>query len=221
MNFNFIKVVKLVVLLLLPSFSHADIITLDFEGAGNMASLNEFYNGGTDSQGNSGVDYGISFGSNALSCLDSDAGGSCNIANEPTPDTVMFFTSGSAVLNYTSGFDTGFSFFYSSSSVVLINVYSGIDLTGILLGSISLASNSSDNDCVGDPTGAYCNWDVGALNFLGTAYSIDFGGSVNNVGFDNITLGSTNPNTTVPEPSSIVLFMVAFLGFVSRRIQRK
>ena len=37
---------------------------LDFEGAGNFANINGFYNGGTDSQGNSGVNYGVQFGAN-------------------------------------------------------------------------------------------------------------------------------------------------------------
>jgi hypothetical protein len=37
----------------------ADPIVLDFEGIGNQAAINNFYNGGTDSLGNSGVNYGV------------------------------------------------------------------------------------------------------------------------------------------------------------------
>jgi hypothetical protein len=36
-------------------------VLLDFTGVGNGASVNDFYNGGTDSMGNSGVNYGIHF----------------------------------------------------------------------------------------------------------------------------------------------------------------
>ena len=50
----------------------ASVIVLDFEGAGNGAQLLNYYNGGTDSLGNSGTNYGIAFGSNALSLVDVD-----------------------------------------------------------------------------------------------------------------------------------------------------
>ena len=40
-----------------PSWSA--IVSLDFEGAGNLAALDNFYNGGTDSLGNSGTNYPI------------------------------------------------------------------------------------------------------------------------------------------------------------------
>ena len=78
----------------------AVVITLDFEGIGDQASIDNFYNGGTDSLGNSGTNYGVAFGSNTLGIIDADAGGTGNFGNEPTPDTIMFFLTGSAVLNY-------------------------------------------------------------------------------------------------------------------------
>ncbi|WDE13035.1 PEP-CTERM sorting domain-containing protein [Thalassomonas haliotis] len=204
---------------LAPALANASVITLDFEGVGNQAAINDFYNGGTDSQGNSGVNYGVSFGSDALGCIDSDAGGSCAFANEPTADTVMFFLSGSSVLSYDAGFDTGFSFFYTSARDVSVNVYSGVNLTGDLLGSINLSNNASDNACSGDPTGNFCNWDIGSLSFAGIARSIDFGGAANYVGFDNITFGSTNPDTEVPEPSSLAILALGVLGLASRRLK--
>lgn len=212
------KNILLLAVCLFTATSNAAVI-LDFEGVGSGEKIDNFYNGGTDSAGNSGTDYGISFGDDALACVDSDAtnGFGCNIANEPSEDTVMFFTSGSSVLNSFLGFDTGFSFFYSSARDVLVNVYSGLNLTGDLLGSINLARNYQDGSCVGDPTGAFCNWDIGALSFAGTAHSIDFGGTANYVAFDNITFGSTDP-TGVPEPISVALFGIGLSGmFLSRR----
>lgn len=59
-----------------------------------MAAINNFYNGGTDSQGNSGVNYGVNFGSNALAAIDYDAGGTGQFANEPSASTTMTFLTG-------------------------------------------------------------------------------------------------------------------------------
>lgn len=192
------------------------VITLDFEGVGNEASVNSFYNGGTDSQGNSGVNYGVAFNSNALGIIDSDAGGTGNFGNEPTPDTILFFLTGSAVLNYAPGFTTGFSFYYTTVSYGgLVNVYDGLNATGNLLGTIDLSVLGAGT---GDPSGDFSNWAIGSLAFGGTAMSIDFGGTVNQVGYDNITFGSTNPDGQVPEPATMGLLGAALLGLaVSRR----
>lgn len=182
--------------------AHATIV-LDFEGAGSGAQLLNFYNGGTDSAGNSGTNYGIAFGSNALAAIDSDDGGSGNFANEPSSKTTMFFLSGSAVLNYAAGFDTGFSFYYSSSTAASVKVYDGIDATGTLLADIPLTAQFNQG-CTGDPTGGFCNWTAVGASFAGIAKSIDFGGTVNQVGYDNITFGSSTPGK-VPEPASLAL----------------
>lgn len=185
----------------------AAIITLDFEGAGNQAALLDFYNGGTDSAGNSGTNYGIQFGSNALSIIDIDAGGSGNFGNEPSPDTILFFLTGSAVLNYAPGFDTGFSFFYSSTTFAgSVNVYDGLNATGNLLGSIALPALGVGP---GDPNGDFSNWAAVGLAFDGTARSIDFGGTVNQIGYDNITFGSAVP---IPEPSIYALMALGVGG---------
>ena len=45
---------------LLAGNASADVL-IDFNGIGNGASVNDFYNGGTDSLGNVGVNYGIHF----------------------------------------------------------------------------------------------------------------------------------------------------------------
>lgn len=223
MNGKALKGLLTGLVLLTSSLSQAGIITLDFEGVGNNATINEFYNGGTDSLGNSGVNYGISFGTDALGCIDSDAtGGGCNFANEPTADTVMFFLSGSSILNNSAGFDTGFSFYYTSSASVSVDVYSELNLTGVLLGTINLATNWKDNNCIGDPTGDFCNWDVGSLAFTGSAKSIDFGGTANQVGFDNITFGSVDPDKVeVPEPSTLAIFALGMMGLASRRFKKQ
>ena len=169
--------------------------TLNFEGIGTQATINNFYNGGTDSQGNSGVNYGVQFGNNALALKASDP--IANFALEPSAETIMFFLDGTAILNYAPGFFTGFSFWYTNTGFTgTVNVYSGLNATGTLLGSITLAA-LGEGPSPGNP---FSNWAIGLLEFSGTARSVDFGGTVNQVGYDNITFGSANPPIGPPAP---------------------
>jgi hypothetical protein len=166
-------------------------VVLDFEGIGDQIAVQEFYNGGTDGVGHQGPNYGISFGGNALGIIDVDAGGTGNFANEPSPSTVLFFLSGSGVfMNVPNGFYTGFSFYYSSNGQASVSVHDGLNGTGNLLATLNLNANFNQN-CTGDPNGAYCHWDRIGVNFNGTARSVNFGGTANYVGFDNITLDET------------------------------
>jgi hypothetical protein len=166
--------------------------TLDFEGIANNAQINGFYDGGTDSAGNSGVNYGVLFGTNTLGAIDKDAGGTGNFENEPSPSTVMFFLSGSAVLNYTQGFTGGFSFYYSSEKNAVVNVYDGLNATGSVVGTILLEPQSNKN-CSTAGDNDFCNWTQAGVTFSSLAKSIDFGGTVNLIGYDNMKFGVDTP----------------------------
>jgi hypothetical protein len=196
--------------MLVTGICQADIIVLTFEGVGDQAAVNDFYNGGTDSQGNSGTDYGINFSTTSLGLIDADAGGTGNFANEPSPSTILFFLSGgAATMNVAAGFDTGFSFFYTSiNNPGSIVVWSGLNGTGDILASIDLSATNAN--CSGDPNGQFCQFDPIGVTFDGIAHSVDFGGVANQVGFDNITLGSAIPGggggTGVPEPGMLAMF---------------
>ena len=191
-----------------PAF--AQTVTLDFEGAaGYVNPIGEFYNGGTDSLGQSGPNYGVSFTSAAVA-LSNDALGPY-YADAPSPSTVLFAFDASAFMNVASGFVDRLTFSYSalSNGLDAVNIYSGLSGTGTLLGSASLFGNAGIG-CTGP---AFCNFDLTSVKFAGIARSIGFGGNAGEVLFDNVTI------TAVPEPSTyliLALGMVA-VGFAKRR----
>ncbi len=163
---------------------------LDFEGLGNEDAILEFYNGGASSQGFTGPDYGMSFNENALTLIDEDDGGTGSFGNEPSPSTILFFLNGDPILNVPAGFDTGFSFFYTSTKYDgSVSVYDGPDGTGNLLNSVSFSATGYGT---GDPNGDYSNWAEVSVPFSGTAHSIVFSGVADQIGFDDITFGSVN-----------------------------
>jgi hypothetical protein len=213
-------------LLAAPAYAAAAPIVLTFEGLGDVANILNFYNGGTDSQGHSGPNVGVSFVSGALALVDHDAGGSGNFAHAPSPNTVLFFLDvASAIMTVPSGFDTGFSFFYSANPAIgngTVTVFDGLNGTGnVLATSVLNAAATPQNGCGGgDPNGTYSCWATVGVSFAGIARSIAFGGAANFIGFDDVTFGSATPGNgggTVAEPSSIMLFGMAALGAATRR----
>lgn len=201
----------------LAANASADIIVLDFEGLGNIDFIGEFYNGGTSGSGNGpGPDFDISFSASALSVIDADAGGSGNFGGEPSPSTILFFLSGgAATMNVPAGFDTGFSFFYSAiSQPGQVRVYDGLDGTGNLLTTLDLPLTPFNG--APDPTGQFSPFLPFGVAFQGVARSVDFSGVANQIGFDDITLGSETPggtgNPVIPEPGTMLLMGMGTLA---------
>ncbi|WP_395339247.1 PEP-CTERM sorting domain-containing protein [Ningiella sp. W23] len=189
---------------------------MDFEGLDNLETIGGFYNGGTSGNGNSGTNFGIEFNADTLAIIDSDAGGTGNFGGEPSPDTVMFFLTGSAsIMNVAAGFETGFSFFYSAiNNSGNVSVYDGLDGTGTELATLFIPTTPSDG---GDPSGAFSPFfDIGVA-FAGTARSVVFYGVADQIAFDNITFGSDTPILETPTPSTLAIVLLAATGLIIGR----
>ncbi|OUL26505.1 hypothetical protein BV378_12535 [Nostoc sp. RF31YmG] len=195
--------------------AQAAVVVLDFEGVGDQNPVGNFYNTAPH-------DFDITFSNNALGVVDADAGGSGNIGGEPSPNTALFFLNGpAATLNALNGFTTGFSFFYSAiNNPGFINVYDGLNATGNLLATLNLPTTPFNG--APDPTGQFSPFVPIGVSFSGIAKSVDFGGTVNQIAFDNITFGSATPGTNVPEPLTILgTLTAAGFGVALRRKQKQ
>jgi hypothetical protein len=195
----------------LPALSQA-AVTLDFEGATSFASINNFYNGGTDSTtpGASGSNYGVSFAGSLLALQNDGLGNGVDgayFSNAPTPGTVMFASGPAdvattpAIMNIANG-TFSLSFFYSSDAAAVVNLYSGLNGIGFL-GQINLAANAT----AGCTNSAFCNFQ--SVNWAPTATaikSVDFSANAGSVVYDNITV------SPVPEPSSMALTLLGLAG---------
>jgi hypothetical protein len=209
-----------------------EFVLLDFEGIPTLHLIDDFYNGGTNGgkisfiegypEGAaeklvSGKNYGVSFGNNATAIIDADVVGNGNIANEPTPSTVLFWLSDNPAaptptMNVENGFELGFSFYYSSLGPFTVQVfpelnasgtpmtfdytsnYIGVGASGTGVTVANLPAQYNDG-AVGDPGGDFANWTWVSVLFTGVAKSVQFNGSSNQCGVDNIRIGwrTTDP----------------------------
>jgi hypothetical protein len=198
----------------LANIEQAEAVVLDFEGIGNLNPVGSFY----DTAPN---DYDITFSPNALALIDQDAGGSGNIGGEPSPDTALFFLNGpAATLNAINGFTTGFSFFYSAiNNPGFIRVFDDLNGTGNLLATLNLPTTPFNGSP--DPTGQFSPFVPVGISFSGTAKSVDFGGTVNQIVFDNITLGADRPGGSEPVPEPITILGTLAAGGIGAVMRRK
>jgi hypothetical protein len=214
--------------------AQAAVVSLNFEGVNanypsGYANILEFYNGGVSSDGTTGTNYGVSFGSNALAiCLNSTSVVCSNTSRGGVGDPNsqkggLFFLDGSQTfMNMASGFDTGFSFNYVSLNYSgSVGVYDGLNGTGNLLATLDLSPNAGS--CPGYSAG-FCPFSAKGVSFSGVGKSISFAGVANQIVFDDITFGSAVPGPDtgggVPEPATWAM-MIAGFGMAGVALRRR
>jgi hypothetical protein len=200
----------------------ANSVTLTFTGLQNLEPIDNYYDGGAGGDGSTGgTNYGVSFSSDSLALISKTAGGTGFLSNVPPPatTTAAFFLSGAGdTMDVAAGFSTGFSFYYASVSMPgSVSVYSGLNGTGTLLDTLSLAANGTGCDTSGL---AFDCWTNTGVAFAGTAESVIFSGAADGIGFADITLGAPLVPSATPEPSSLVLLGTGALG-IAGAIRRK
>jgi hypothetical protein len=174
-------------------------IVLTFQGLKENEQVQNYYNGGLGQLGSGpGPSFGITFTGDDLVLTDAR-----HYIGEPTPPEVMLLGNNSApggagvsaTMNVAGGFVSDLAFYYGSIDAPgLVQVFSGPNGTGTMLGSQSLAVTSTPPDAVF--TAAPVD-----VSFTGVAQSAVFKGGNQQIVFDNIQLTTVG----VPGPTSLLL----------------
>ena len=125
------------------------------------------------------------------------------------------------MMNVAGGFTGGLSFYYTAIfDPGTVNVYSGLNGTGTLLASLSLAVTPWQGHTGPSGQELYDNWVEEGIGFAGTAESVDFSGTANQIGFDYITAA---PTTSVPDATGSSAELLAGMGMIGTalRLRRK
>ena len=204
-------------------------VSLNFEQivpypSDSTVSILEFYNGGTASNGVSGPNVGVSFAANAKARCLNTATVQCPVPKPPpvpsrdnlngansrkgglsSPDPSTF-------ANVGAGFSDAIAFYYvlGDGSTGSVSVFSGLNGSGTLLGQIALAPNAVG--CIPEMA-ELCPFQRAAFDFSGVAHSVVFAGTVDQIAFDDVTLG-------VPEPGSWALLIIGF-GITGAALRRR
>jgi len=201
-------------------------IVLNFAGLNGASreGVANYYDGGLGSLGSGpGPNYGITFGSDAITCATAPACNTAEIPGGAGANAVFFVTGTGDIMNRAAGFTTGFSFFYTAANQPgTVSVYSGLNGTGSLLASLSLPVTGNGATTPGCMGTNFCPYTAFGVTFKGTAESVDFSGTENQIGFADITLGSATAGggKGVPEPATLSLVVAGLIGLCFMRRRR-
>ena len=192
-------------------------VVLTFEGLTNLEPVGNYYGGGA------GPNYGITFGTDSLAIISDQNGGTGNFNEEPSCCTALFFLTGPGdIMDVAAGFTTGFSFYYSAvNNAGSVSVYSGLDGTGTLLASLTLPVTGDGSGLLGCGGTNFCPFTPIGVTFAGTAESVNFTGTANQIAFDNVTLGASTPGNGVPEPGAFGLLGLGLASLVTYARRKK
>jgi hypothetical protein len=202
------------------SGANAATIAMNFDTLQNNELVNNYYNGGTGSLGSGpGPNFGVTF-TNAQ-VLNEFANNEGLLVTPP--NSITFLTGIGAIMNVAAGFTTGFSFNYSAPfEGGLVTVWSGLNGTGTLLSSLNLPSTPNGGSTPGCGGHNFCPDLPFGVTFAGTAESVNFSGTANEIVYDDITLGSSTPITgAIPEPSTWAMMILGFFGVGFMAYRRK
>jgi hypothetical protein len=204
--------------------TRGESIVLTFQGLQQGEQVANFYNGGFATfEGHTGSGPGPAFGAtfgptNPGSTADAFVLTDMkHYSAEPTPPEVMLLGDTSvpggqqtaAAMNVAGGFTSDFSFFYgsieSSDAPQSVQIFSGLNGTGALLGSMALMMTPGSSP---DPTNPQAVFTATPedIPFSGVAHSVVFTGGNQQIVFDNIQF-----TPAIPAPTSVVLLAESVL----------
>ena len=197
----------------------APIPVLTFDGLTNGAQIQSYYNGGTDSLGNVGFNYGVTFD-----------GGTVQVANGLT-----YLTNVSGV-HVAGGFPTGVSFNYST-------LQTPFNSNGAPAGdpgandfysySFDINGNIVDANFLGNTTTGFCQAftnqfclfagarETANTNMLLSGFTFSPRAAIDTITFGSVAGVSNEFATSVPEPTTTALFGLGLFGFVVARRRLK
>jgi hypothetical protein len=199
------------------------VLTLGAEHTG--VYIENYFLGGNDSQPSDGTGPNLGFGFSTNATVqkagDSESNGDGRFENNPSGQSEILafaadnpggvLNTGGSYVNFAAGFSAlSFNYALSANSSQFngtANIWSGLNGTGALLGSIALNATAAGNSCaVG--TDAYCNWTGVSASAFGTAESITFGATSTSdfAEFDGLQL------TPVPLPAAVWLLLSGAAG---------
>lgn len=178
------------------SSASAALVTANFDGVASFSAVGSAY-----------AASGLVFDTEAIAIDGTDA----TLATPFTAHSgtnAMFSPFSATVMNVADGFVGDVSFWYSSiTGSTTVSVFDGLNATGSVLSSFTLASNST----------AYELFSLASQSFSGVGYSISFGGNDGQIAYDDVTVNA------VPLPAAALLFPMgaAALGLSARRKRKQ